>query len=202
MGGSASYRLARKIRSGLELGLSPDDPRIKRDMEELQRLKEAEKFQKTLKKAKESQDPSKAWRVDVHKAQDYVEDKTYVTEGGSTIAVTPSGDIISVCKNQNDTLSGSDLLAQAVEMGGVKLDSYGKNHAFYTKNGFEPVSWCEWDDRFAPDGWDAERDDREPIIFYKYTGNKTKVLDYHEFTSRVPASADYDAAQKVRDDSL
>lgn len=167
----------------------------------IQRMREALEFRHALQKAKESQDPSKAWRVDAHKASDYLWDKTKVTEGGSTIAVTSDGDIISVCKNKGDTVKGKELIAEAVAMGGVKLDSYDGNHKFYTKNGFEPVSWCKWDGEYAPPGWTEGRDNPENVIFYRYVGHPVDIsLD--DFYSRVPASNDYDAAQRARDNSL
>lgn len=159
------------------------------------------KFHSALQNAKDKQDKDKAWRVDVHDERDYRFDKLYVSKNGSTIAVTPDGDIISVCKNPGD-MPGKEILALAVKQGGKKLDSYGGNHSFYRACGFEPVSWCEWDDRYAPPGWNPKKHKREPIIFYKYTGNKVKVDNETEFTSRVPASKDYDTAMNIRDEQL
>ena len=189
-----------------------------RELSENSRITEVKpkSFRNTLINAKESQDANKRWRVDVHDLNDYIEDndRLFVTRGGSTIAVTPSGDIISVCKNTKDSIFGSELLARAVQMGGVKLDSYEGNHKFYTKNGFEPVSWCEWNEKFKPDDWNENRDKREPIIFYRYVGHP--VTETAEaFMARVPASKginpdtgkydpdyDYGAAQMVSDKQL
>ena len=90
------------------------------------------------------------------------------------IAVTRDGDIISVCSNSNDkTTRGRDLLEIAVQNGGKKLDAYSGLFGFYRKCGFEPVSYCEFDERFAPPDWTKGVDKPEPIIFWKYTGNKS-----------------------------
>lgn len=66
---------------------------------------------------------------------------------------------------------------------------------------FEPVSWCQFDEQFAPPGWTKGRDKPEPIVFYKYTGMQYAVsLD--DFTASVAMSADYDSAKNQRDNSL
>lgn len=176
-----------------------------RTLSEASRLRDAtpKRFHDTLAKTKSKQHPEDAWRVDVHSIKDYIKDndKLFLTEGGSAIAVTPDGDIISVCRNVDDEASGSDILARAVEMGGVKLDSYAGNHSFYTKNGFEPVSWVKWDDRYAPPGWKEDRDKREPIIFYRYVGHKvTETAD--EFMARVKPSKRYSRGMNVRDKKI
>ncbi len=96
---------------------------------------------------KKTVDPSISWRVTAHTVEElkewYPSATFHTTEGGSTVAVTKDGDIISVCKYKDDTCKGRDLLAMAVQNGGVKLDSYEGNHGFYDKCGFEPVSWCK-----------------------------------------------------------
>ena len=153
--------------------------------------------------------PETAWRVTAHTQAEldaeYPGAKLHITEGGSTAAVTSSGDIISVCKNPGDNMRGKDIIALSVANGGRKLDSYSGNHGFYIKCGFEPVSWCEWNDEYAPSDWDMSKGcEREPVIFYKYSG-KGKASVYktpEDFFNAIPASEDYDAAQKARDDSM
>lgn len=163
-------------------------------------------FAKSLKTAYDKMEetaPEKAWRVTVHTQQELEEEypgaKLHITDGGSTVAVTKDGDIISVCKNPDDSLRGKDLLKMAVANGGKKLDAYSGIFGFYTKCGFEPVSWCEFDEQYAPPDWVKGRDEPEPVIFYKYTGNKSQFEDANEFFAAVPASADYGAAQETRD---
>ena len=163
-------------------------------------------FAKSLKTAYDKMEetaPEKAWRVTVHTQQELEEEypgaKLHITDGGSTVAVTKDGDIISVCKNPDDSLRGKDLLKMAVANGGKKLDAYSGIFGFYTKCGFEPVSWCEFDEQYAPPDWVKGRDEPEPVIFYKYTGSKSQFEDANEFFAAVPASADYGAAQETRD---
>lgn len=166
-------------------------------------------FAKSLKTAYDKMEetaPEKAWRVTVHSQQELEEEypgaKLHITDGGSTVAVTKDGDIISVCGNPGDKLRGKDLLKLAVENGGKKLDSYSGNHGFYVKCGFEAVSWCEFDEQYAPPGWVKGRDKPEPVIFYKYTGQSNQSRNEQDIFNSIPASADYDAAQAARNQSI
>ena len=94
----------------------------------------------------------------------------FVTDGGSVFALNEK-DIVSVCKHKGDILTRADaMMAQAVEEGGDRLDSYDGNHGFYAKCGFEPVAWTKFDPQYAPDGALPE-----DIVFYRYTGNKRKL---------------------------
>ena len=179
------------------------------------RLKELgidkEKFFKTdnvtfhgkMEKAKASLSEENRWRVDIHDIEDYKNDKLFVSKGGSCVAVEPNGNIISVCKkNDDETVRGKDLIKYAVENGGDRLDAFGDGlYKFYTKQGFEPVSWTPFNEEYAPEGWNKNRDEPEPVIFYKYTGKVTKE-PYNEFINRVAPSNDYDTAMEVRDKEL
>lgn len=170
---------------------------------------DAPSFAKSLKTAYDKMEetaPEKAWRVTVHSQQELEEEypgaKLHITDGGSTVAVTKDGDIVSVCGNPGDKLRGKDLLKLAVENGGKKLDSYSGNHGFYVKCGFEAVSWCEFDEQYAPPGWVKGRDKPEPVIFYKYTGQSNQSRNEQDIFNSIPASADYDAAQAARNQSI
>lgn len=170
---------------------------------------DAPSFAKSLKTAYDKMEetaPEKAWRVTVHSQQELEEEypgaKLHITDGGSTVAVTKDGDIISVCGNPGDKLRDKDLLKLAVENGGKKLDSYSGNHGFYVKCGFEAVSWCEFDEQYAPPGWVKSRDKPEPVIFYKYTGQSNQSRNEQDIFNSIPASADYDAAQAARNQSI
>lgn len=55
---------------------------------------------------------------------EYAGSKLHITAGGSTVAITADGDIISVCHHPDDTVRGKELIAMSVENGGAKLDSY------------------------------------------------------------------------------
>ena len=176
-------------------------------------------FCDTLKEAKKSLPPDKAWRVSTQTPESLKkEHKNAVLHkmGKSTIAID-NGDIIAVCRHIDDISKGtkeqrysSKMLEWAVNHGGVKLDSYSGNHEFYVSNGFEPISWCEFDKNFAPPDWDEKRDKPEPIIFYRYIGNdpekKKEIMKKFpkpkDFVNSIPKSKDYFAAQQERDKVL
>lgn len=163
----------------------------------------------TLVQAKKTLSPKIAWRVDDYGGNieefkvSHPNATLHITAGGSTVAVEENGDIIAVCKNDNDTVSGSSLIQQAVANGGTKLDSYAGNHDFYSKNGFEPVSQCAFNEEYAPHDWKSNTVgyEKEAIIFYRYTGKKSTESS-KEFCARVPASVDYDTAMQIRDNKM
>lgn len=167
-------------------------------------------FKKSFNEAKSTVSAEKAWRVDdSYTAEDYRQMgcKCFVTEGGSCVAVRPDGDIISVCKNFENTGSqetGSDLLKIAVANGGNKLDSFDGNFRFYARCGFEPVSWVRFDENYAPSGWRKGVDRPENVIFFKYVGKDVDGSDsaLMNFYQNVNPSIDYDTAEKARDDAL
>ena len=166
-------------------------------------------FTRALDKAKKAQEKEKQWRV-TGLSRDELREwhpnaKLHVTDGGSTIAID-NGDIVGVCKNPDDSVRGSELIAFAVKNGAKKLDSYEGNHEFYVRCGFEPVSWCKWDDEYAPDGWDESRDGREDIVFYKYVGKGNAKIDtmdaLREWKKKTKPGKDYDTAMSMRDSDL
>ena len=171
----------------------------------------AKKFRETFHAAKAAvakDRPQDAWRVDSsYSDEDYEHMDCFTTPGGSAVAVH-DGDIVSVCKKPGDKVTGRQLLQHALDQGGKKLDAYAGLYGFYAKNGFEPVSWCEFDEQYAPPDWQKGRDAPEPVIFWKHTGRSYEEIsrdhgrDAAEFTSRVKASADYGAAMETRDKSL
>lgn len=185
-------------------------------------------FTKSVESAKATVNEKDRWRVTAYSEDEFKEyhsgAKCYKTEYGSTFAID-NGDIISVCGSKRDYVSGKQLLQKAVENGGTKLDSYDGNDAFYKKCGFEPVSWCKWDDAYAPndwitangytrESWDAMVKSgktisnselkiarKEDIVFYKYTG-KQSTESLKSFKKRVSVSEDYDTAYAKRDNSM
>lgn len=165
-------------------------------------------FVPVLNAAKDSCPPDTAWRVDTYRtAEDFDAEnvKVYTTDGGSTFAIKPDGDIISVCKNQDTDkgMNARDLMAAAVERGGTHLDSYSGNIGFYAKCGFEVVSRCQFDERYAPPGWTKGRDKPEDIYFMRYVGvGKVTMFRPEEVESHIPYSADYDAAAKALEQAL
>lgn len=181
-----------------------------------------EEFIASIKAAKASQDPRKAWRVDVHEKykdddgnlQDdltYNDCKNYATPGGSTVSVKPDGDIISVCKKMGDDIRATKLMEHAVANGGKKLDSFAGNWMFYRKCGFEPVSWTPFNKTYAPEGWQEGVDEEEPVVFFAYTGAKKKMSEEESdaemtkwLSENAPFTGDsgYDEAMKARDAAI
>ena len=163
----------------------------------------ARSFVGRLAKAKSSQNVRDAWRVDSYRtAKDFQSEnvRTYATKGGSTFAIKPDGDIISVCKNANGDkgLNARDLMAAAVANGGDHLDSFSGNWAFYTKCGFEVVARCKFDPEYAPPGWDPARDKKEDVLFMRYVGEgKSRDKSMTAMKNRIPYSASYDDAAAV-----
>ena len=72
------------------------------------------------------------------------------------------------------------------------------------KNGFSPISRCEFNEEFAPDGWTKGRDDPEDVVFYRYTGTKD-IKDWEDIKNDVKlfeGEDAYDQAMKYRDDIM
>lgn len=165
---------------------------------------DAKTFSERLSTAKSRVNKRNAWRVTAVSAEEIAQDHPgsvcHVTEGGSTVAVEPNGNIWGVCGSPSDTLRGRELVQLAVENGGIMLDSYDGNHGFYVKCGFEPVSWCKWNGDFKPPDWKEEFAKEEDIIFYKYVGIgnvNPKYIDKKSFKKIIEASPDYGIAENV-----
>lgn len=164
-------------------------------------------FKDSLDEAKETNNDEDKWRVDNTKtANDYVGSKLCKLFGDSVVAITPKGDIESLCKNVNGDDRGKDLLKIAKAYGGDRLDAFGSNlYNFYTRNGFEPVSWTPFNEEYAPDDWVKGRDEAEPVIFYKYVGKDAKKIGYDDFLNNTKACIGddgYENAMKIRDKAI
>lgn len=160
------------------------------------------KFKRDFDVAKSTLPSGSEWRVDdTYTAKDYEHKKLFELPGGSCVAVTPEGDIVSVCKNLNGEDRGSDLLKVAIANGGDRLDAFGEGlYQFYTKNGFEPVSWTPFVEKHAPHDWVKGRDNPEPVIFYRYVGS-TPSISYSDFingTKPCVGEDGYDQAMRIR----
>lgn len=183
-----------KARSGASSKLSSSN---------IQSVKSGKEYKKKFREAKSNmakENPKSSWRVtDDHSEKEYDGMKLFSSKGGSVFAVKKDGDIVSVCKNPTDTVRGKDLLEEAIRQGGKKLDTYEGNYGFYRKCGFEPVSWVKFDEKYAPSDWKKGRDDKEDILFFKYTGNKSKNYEsLEDFKKRVPCAKDYGEAEEQR----
>lgn len=148
--------------------------------------------------------PQDSWRVSSPSAEEFEQEHPgavmHVTQGGSTVAVTPDGDIVGLCKKPGDSIKGKDLLKTAVENGGRKLDAFSGLYEFYVTKGFEPVSWTPFNEEYAPSDWNAGYK-KEPVIFWKYTGKESS-LSLEDFLKNTQASDSYDEAKNKRDKEL
>lgn len=120
-------------------------------------------FIEALKKAREGYPPQVRWHVVVtnHNTE-------YVLNCGSTFALEKDGNICGLCKAKGSNITGSDILAIARESGGTKTQAFGRTlFEFYTKNGFRPISWIEFNPKRCPPDWKPEYG-KEPLIFYAY----------------------------------
>jgi hypothetical protein len=138
-----------------------------------------------------------------------------VSNGIGGIAVKNDGDVVSVFKNPKiakeynlKNIVGK-LLFVALKNGGKKLDCYdGVLPDVYIKHGFVPVSKIKFNDGFASEKWNYERDGRPDIIFFKHNGDSIdKILNEHKDYKKykdynIKYSNSYDKAKKIRDISL
>lgn len=173
----------------------PNSPRYN-----IKEIKNPKRFKKIFEQAKATVDAADKWRVDSsYTPEDYSNMNTYISDGGSTVAIH-DGDIVSVCHNSKDIVRGKDLIALAKENGGVKLDAFKKLFGFYQKQGFTPISRTAFSDDYIPEGWDANRDEKEDIVFWRISREGDPEYEsFEDFANKVPLSKDYETAQKERD---
>lgn len=181
-------------------------------------------FIEKVKEAKETNDPKDQWRVDIPSEEDLKDVDFYQTWNGCTFAVKPDGDIVNVCAKKDDKGHSLDNMEAVMnyavnECKGTKLDTFDGNWDFYRKCGFEPRTYIDFDESIGESiGWDKDRDDVEPVVFFEYTGNSVKLTDdevlkemtdfYSENEPITMNDAiedekfEYDVAYRVRDDMM
>lgn len=156
--------------------------------------------------------------VHVYEPDEYAEKRLFLVNAGCAgCAVTKDGDVVSVFINDNmakkDDVEkiSTALLLTAIENGGKKLDFFdGFLPKNYMKHGFIPVCKIPFNDEFAPDGWNFERDGRPFIIFFRHNGKSVDEIlkEKNEGTYTIydleslPIIEDYDEAAQYRDDAI
>ena len=127
-----------------------------------------EDFAQKLEQAKDSLSEQMAWRVAQY-SPDQLEQsaaRCYATNGGSVVAVTSYGEILSLCRHGDDLSTHSiDLVEFAKECGGYKLDCYAGFEKLYKRCGFEEIGRVGWDDRKAPSDWQPAFGREDTITF-------------------------------------
>ena len=152
--------------------------------------------------------------VDQKPLEDYGKVKTFISpDGGVGVAVTNDGDIVSVFKNSRVSKrknSVSSILFTALDNGGKKLDNFNSPELsqMYLQHGFVPVARIAFNDDYAPDGWNYERDGRPDIYFWVHNGDDADTILEKMGTYEMPDPEDiplftgpnaYDEAYAARD---
>lgn len=145
--------------------------------------------------------------VDQHTIEEYSEMKfLFLTlDNKAGIAITSDNNIVSIFNGGEKKGVLKTLLPMALEVGGTKLDNYdGKLSALYELYGFDPISNTEFDETFAPEDWNFERDGTPDIVFWLHNGdNASDVLlnfgGYDVNWDNVKKFSTYDEAKNFRD---
>jgi hypothetical protein len=158
--------------------------------------------------------------VHSYEAEEYKDMKLFIVNAGAAgIAVKKDGDVISVFKNpdmaRKDDIEkiNKELLLTAIDNGGKKLDCFdGFLPELYSRFGFEPGCWIKFNDEFAPEGWDFERDGRPDILFMIHNGDTVETIKrkqaqgeykkYAEIKEATPYVENYDKAVELVSEKL
>ncbi len=95
--------------------------------------------------------------------------KIYLTEDKlSGFAVKPDGELISAFSSVRGR--GKAIAQMAVMKGATHLDCYDEPISHHLPNLYSDVGFMEtkrlkWDDQYAPEGWDYERNDNPDVVF-------------------------------------
>lgn len=189
-------------------------------------------FLQILRENKDKINPKDKWRVEAPTSEKEIQEwiknhkgvKMYVTSNGTTGAVTPSGDMISLSSSVKG--EGSAMFEWQIAHGGIKLDSYDGNYGLYRHLGFVPVSWTPFNKEYADPAWHGSGAGEENIVFMTYGGKGAKSnlsrealeRERQQFENTVTPSTDktglndegetvvtsygYDEAQSKRDDYI
>ena len=146
--------------------------------------------------------------VFIYELDEYKNMRLFSTaDGKAGFGLKPNGDIVSVYIYADSDHRGGvqSMLAQAVELGGDRLDAYDTVlPAIYAEAGFKPVSRVRWDKNFEPDGWNKE-------TYKKYNKGEPDVVAMAYDPDRIDSKYDptegeyfddYEEAMAARDASI
>ncbi|OGE26187.1 hypothetical protein A2780_00035 [Candidatus Daviesbacteria bacterium RIFCSPHIGHO2_01_FULL_41_45] len=176
-------------------------------------LKNSEKFYKAITTAKEGNDHGAF--VHAYEKEEYKKMKLFVVNAGAAGMAVKEGDIVSVFKNPDMALKDSierinnTLLITGIKNGGERLDCFdGFLPELYSKFGFVPCARLKFNDEFAPEGWNFERDGRPNILFMAHNGDSLEEIfkkqeekswiKYSEIKDNVPFVEDYEQAVELQ----
>ena len=98
--------------------------------------------------------------------------RVYLTDDGVGYIID-AGDLQGVINASNRKGAGSAAVEDAIKNGARTLDAYewkdGKVSLpqFYARFGFREVERLEWDDQYAPEGWDYDVYGRPDVVFMR-----------------------------------
>ena len=171
---------------------------------EVREVTNKEEFLQILRENKEKIDKKDKWRVEAPTTEEEIQEwidnhkgvKMFVTKNGTTGAVMPDGDMISLSSSVKG--EGAAMFEWQIAHGGYKLDSYDGNYGLYRHLGFVPVSWTPFNKEFADPAWAGSGAPEEHIVFMVYGGKGAKSsassdeleLEREHFENTTPPSTD------------
>ena len=161
--------------------------------------------------SKNLQSKNERWLfMDVHTPEEYGSYQNFTNPNKSAaISVKPDWDIINFVSTEK--WAGKDLMLQAIEAWGNKMDNYWVWLTHYYENfGFEPVARVKFNREYAPEWWNFARDWEPDIFVMKHNGESPAAVreKYGTYKHKTPAELeklpemDYDTALKYRDNKI
>lgn len=125
------------------------------------------------------------------------------------IAITKDNDIVSIFNGGERRGVLKTLLPVAIDAGGMKLDNYdsGRLSALYELYGFQPATKTRFEETFAPEDWNYDRDGKPDIVFWIHNGDCAEdvVLNFGSYEvswEDVQGFDTYEEARKIRDEMI
>ena len=120
------------------------------------------------------------------------------TEAGFGV-VGEDGDIKGVFKAdlKSTEKTGDKVIQESIKAGGTKLDNFALPNLMkiYERNGFREVSRLPFNEEYAPEGWNKEKNGTPDVVAMVYDPEAKLQIEKKDFT-------DYDEAIKYRDSFL
>lgn len=138
--------------------------------------------------------------VHVYSPEEYAGMRLFLADGGKTGFALKGDDIVSVFNfEEGNKGAAGAMLEMAKQLGGRRLDAFDTAlPSLYAAHGFEAVARTQWNDAFAPEGWNKETfagyNNGEPdVVFMAY--NDASARAYQEGDGETFTGADgYDNA--------
>jgi len=152
--------------------------------EEARKEKVAQQYLDNINQTK-AERPNKYWSVSVPEMQDVIDGTLIETEGGQAI-VDKTGDIRGVFKyiGSKEENTGDKLVQKAIAAGGIKLDNFALDNLMdiYQRNGFRVVARVEFNEEFAPEGWNKEEHGTPDVVAMIYDPENKLDIEEKQFT--------------------